>query len=167
MKCRALFTFAQMVSLSLLASVCLGQTGDEDFANPDGEDIYGPKYKSEPVPADMSIALNDQCGYELESFINRTIARDGSECWIVHQIPASGTILTGPGEVVVQLQYTCDGFDEYWARLPITLVDITPPEISVNLSSNRTAQVSFGGVTRYVGDDDCRRAYHHRVRHLR
>lgn len=55
-----------------------------------------------------------------------------------------------PQTVTVRLKHTCGGGEEHWARLPITLIDETPPSISIDLSSNQDSHVSFGGVTRYV-----------------
>jgi hypothetical protein len=55
--------------------------------------------------------------------------------------------------VVVRLQHTCGNNEEYWARLPIQLADVTDPEIAVSLDSNATPHASFGGVLRYLAGD--------------
>lgn len=123
---------------------------DERYAHPDGQDMYGPRYEERAVPSQMRELLDSEGKYIIPSFIDRTIRRNNQECWIVDQIPAPGTILTCPQITTVELEYTCDGVNTFWAQLPIELLDVMPPEVTVVLDSNVQPHMSFGGVLRYL-----------------
>lgn len=122
----------------------------EDYAEPKGEDEYGETYQVRQVPTEMTAALDGQCGYVIESFIDRTIYRGQEEWWVIEQIPAAGTLVTGPQTVSVQLKHTRDTGEERWASLPITTLDVTPPQIDVLVDSNGEPHTSFGNIQRYV-----------------
>jgi len=150
---RATWTSLPMSAVAVYFTLTLASNifaNDDRYAQPRGEDYYGVRYavNNEPIPSEK--ILDDLGRFEIPSFINLTIEQDESECWVIDQVPAPGTIITGNGQTVVQLKYTCGQNDEYWARLPIDLVDVTPPEINVDITSNGTPHISFGGVLRFV-----------------
>jgi len=131
-------------------TVCLGQNEGDKYAHPDGEDAYGNRYEAREAPTEMKVHLDVDGEYVLPSFIDLTINREATECWVTEQIPAAGTVYTGPQTVVVQLKHICGNNEEYWARLPVEIKDITPPEVVVMLDSNATPPKLMCGVQRYV-----------------
>lgn len=123
--------------VSLSPSTTQAQNPDDDeYAHVKGQDEYGPTYEVKQVPSQMRRALDAQGKCTVPSFINATMERDGSQCWVISQIPAAGTVITGPQSVTVQLEYTCNGVDTFWARLLVDAVDATPPTLAVQVQGD-------------------------------
>jgi hypothetical protein len=67
---------------------------DEKYANPDGQDGYGPRYEALELPSEVHDFLDDEGHYTIPSFIDRTIRDQGQECWVTDQDPPSGTLVS-------------------------------------------------------------------------
>lgn len=148
--CTANVCVCVCLSLSVpMSASCFAQE-QEKYARPGGEDYYGPRYEAREVPTQLKEVLDEDGRYTIPSFINLTIQRGEQDCWVTDQEPAPGTIVSCPQTVTVRLKHTCTGSDEHWARLPIELIDRTPPEVTCILDSSTDPQVSFGGVLRYL-----------------
>jgi len=102
------------------------------------------------VPEEMTAVLDDDGHFVVPSFINATIYRGNQECWVIDQVPAAGTVVTCEQSLTMELLYTCGSGEQRWARLPITLVDVSPPEIDIVIDSSGEPHLSFGGVARYI-----------------
>lgn len=71
--------------LSFIIAICAVQapalaSDDDKYANPDGEDAYGPRYEASELPSEIHAFLDDEGNYTVPSFIDRTIKDQGQEC---------------------------------------------------------------------------------------
>ncbi len=150
MMMRSTILLSLSLSLFSMSAAVAGALDDHEYVRPDGEDAYGESYRTEEIPSEMWEILDENGEYEVPSFLDRTVRRGEQECWVFAHTPAAGVKRTCEQTFEVQLRYTCDGEDEYLARLPVTLVDVHPPVLSVQISANQEVQYSHCGLPYYI-----------------
>jgi len=129
----------------MLCAAPLVQAEQEpEYAHPteDPETFELNDYPAEPIQA----PLEDDGTFVMPNFILAELEDDSTTYWTYYQEPLPGAEFHGPQTITVELQSVNeDGTETRTGRFDLELLDVTPPNVEINLISDGSTFISPSG----------------------